>query len=257
MSDTPSSAPRAGKDESDPFKLRHDAEEPPVHVFGKGENIVCATEGLARPRNRGVNINELVVGVGNSIPLWAEGVKLYWRFQPRSFSAFADPERAKARIRALMQKALDLWGDAAPIAFEERDKGWDFEVVLSAGDNCNSRGCVLASAFFPDGGRHRMMIYPRMLQQVEQEQVETMVHEIGHIFGLRHFFAKVSENQLASEVFGTHVRFSIMNYGADSYVTDEDRSDLKELYRLARSRELRAINGTEILLVRPFSAMMG
>jgi hypothetical protein len=241
--------------ESDPFKLRADSEGPPVHVYGKHMDIVCATEGLGRPKNRELNINELVVGMGNTIPLWAEGVKLYWRFQPRSFGAFADPDRAKARIRSLMGKALDLWGDAAPIAFEERNKGWDFEIVLSAGDNCSPRGCVLASAFFPDGGRHRLMIYPRMLQQVEQEQIETLVHEIGHMFGLRHFFAQVSEQQLASQIFGTHVEFSIMNYGANSYVTDADRNDLKELYRLARSGTLRAINGTEIKLMRPLSAI--
>jgi hypothetical protein len=254
MSATPSTEAREA--ESDPFKLRAGAEGPPVHVYGKKKDIVCATEGLGRPKNRRVNLNELVVGVGNMIPLWAEGVKLYWRFQPRSFAAFEDPERAKGRIRGLMQKAIDMWGDAAPIEFEERDRGWDFEIVLSAGDNCNPRGCVLASAFFPDGGRHRLMIYPRMLQQVEQEQVETMVHEIGHMFGLRHFFAKVSEEQVASETFGTHVEFSIMNYGANSFVTDADRSDLKELYRLARSGTLKAINGTAIQLVRPLSASL-
>jgi hypothetical protein len=241
--------------QSDPFRLRADSEGPPVHVYGKDQNIVCATEGLGLPKNRQVSANELVVGVGNTIPLWAEGVTLYWRFQPRSFTAFANPDRAKERIRDLMAKALGMWGDAAPIRFEERNRAWDFEIVVSAGDNCNPRGCVLASAFFPDGGRHRLMIYPRMLQQIEQEQIETLVHEIGHMFGLRHFFAKVSETQLASEIFGTHVEFSIMNYGANSFVTDADRSDLKELYRLARSGELRAINGTAIQLVRPLSAI--
>lgn len=254
MSDTTSIEPEGQDAESDPFKLRADAGEPPVHVYGKRKNIVCATEGLGRPKNRDLNVNELVVGVGNTIPLWAEGAKLYWRCQPRSFAAFGKPDRAKTQIRKLMQKALDMWGDAAPIGLEERDKGWDFEVVLSTGDNCTASGCVLASAFFPDGGRHRLMIYPLMLQQIEQEQIETLVHEIGHMFGLRHFFAITSEQQLAAQIFGTHVQFSIMNYGADSYVTDADRSDLKELYRLARSGALRAINGTAIQLVRPWSA---
>jgi adenylylsulfate kinase-like enzyme len=46
-----------------------------------------------------------------------------------------------------------------------------------------------------------------------------------------------------------------MNYGEPSVVTDADRRDLKELYRLARSRMLRAINGTEVVLVRPASAL--
>jgi adenylylsulfate kinase-like enzyme len=46
-----------------------------------------------------------------------------------------------------------------------------------------------------------------------------------------------------------------MNYGEDSKLTDADRDDLKTLYKQARSGELRAINGTPIHLMRPFSAI--
>jgi hypothetical protein len=236
----------------DTFEL-NPSSQPEVHVHGSG--IVCATEALGRPKPRDVTINEIVVGVGNVIPLWDDGVTLYWRFDPVSLGAFAHPERAKARIRQLFQVAVAEWGDAVPVAFEERNEGWDFEIALRTGDNCNPAGCVLASAFFPDAGQHRLIVYPRMLAQSEREQVETMIHELGHVFGLRHFFANVSETQLPSEIFGTHVEFSIMNYGANSLVTDADRSDLKALYRLARSRELRSINGTPIRLVRPFSSL--
>ena len=239
-------------EEQDPFARTADA-EPDVHVHGKG--IVCATENRGEPKNREVSINEIWVGVGNVIPLWEEGVTLYWRFDPVSLSTLVDPEAAKRRIRTLLDKALGEWGDACPIALQEREQGWDFEIALLEGDNCNPRGCVLASAFFPDSGQHKLKIYPRMLRQVEKEQVETLVHELGHMFGLRHFFANVSETHLPAQVFGTDVRFTIMNYGADSFVTDADRSDLKELYRLARSGALRVINGTPIKLVRPFTAV--
>jgi adenylylsulfate kinase-like enzyme len=43
-----------------------------------------------------------------------------------------------------------------------------------------------------------------------------------------------------------------MNYGADSKLTSQDRSDLKKLYRLAWSGELTEINGTSIKFVKPF-----
>ena len=52
-----------------------------------------------------------------------------------------------------------------------------------------------------------------MFTQSPEEQVETLIHEIGHVFGLRHFFAQLSETAWASEVFGTHDPLSIMNYG--------------------------------------------
>ena len=59
-----------------------------------------------------------------------------------------------------------------------------------------------------------------MFTQEPEEQVETLIHEIGHVFGLRHFFANVSETAWPSEIFGTHDTFSIMNYGRASQLTD-------------------------------------
>lgn len=112
--------------------------------------------------------------------------------------------------------ALLAWGDAAPVKFAEKTDVWDFEIVMKRNDDCDANGCVLASAFFPDSGRHQLTLYPKMFTQVRQEQVETLVHEIGHVFGLRHFFANVSESAWASQIFGTHKPFSIMNYGSQS-----------------------------------------
>lgn len=144
------------------------------------------------------------------------------------------------------------WGDAAPVRFAERRDSWDFEINISSSDDCDVNGCTLAMAFFPDGGRHELTIYPKMFQESAKEQVETLEHELGHVFGLRHFFAQISEQRWKSEIFGKHRPFSIMNYGAKSRMTARDKSDLKRLYHLAWSRDLTQINGTPIRLVRPF-----
>ena len=85
------------------------------------------------------------------------------------------------------------------------------------------------------------------------EQVETMAHEFGHVFGLRHFFAPVSETAWAAEIFGTHSSFSIMNYGAKSVMTDADKDDLRQLYEQVWRGDLTEINGTPVQQVRPFS----
>lgn len=84
-------------------------------------------------------------------------------------------------------------GDAAPIKFTRDNDSWDFEIVYNISDDCDPNGCVLASAFFPDSGRHRLNIYPILFRQTEEEQIETLCHEIGHAFGLRHFFALLEE----------------------------------------------------------------
>ena len=75
---------------------------------------------------------------------------------------------------------------------------------------------------------------------------------MGHIFGLRHFFAQLKETAWASEIFGEHRPFSIMNYGDESQMTEQDRSDLKLMYSKVWSDELTNINGTPIKLVKPF-----
>jgi hypothetical protein len=165
---------------------------------------------------------------------------------------FEDPQAAKTEIKELLGEALLAWGDAAPIKFSQRDDAWDFEIVVREADQCNPNGCVLASAFFPDAGRHELKIYPRMFTQSRKEQIDTLIHEIGHAFGLRHFFANISETAWPSEIFGTHGPFTIMNYGSQSELTDDDRADLRQLYETAWSGDLAEINRTPIRFMKPF-----
>ena len=219
------------------------------------DGVVCGTESRGFPTPRDLSPEEIMVHAPQGVvSLWAQDVVLRWRFNEQSMTYFDDPEAAKAGVKKLFGQGLNEWGDAAPVKFVEDQDVWDFEIVMRSSDNCNSFGCVLASAFFPDAGRHELVLYPEMFEQDHTERVETMAHEIGHIFGLRHFFAQVSETAWQSELFGTHSKFSIMNYGDDSFMTDDDRSDTKRLYELAWSGELTNINGTSIKLVTPFSA---
>lgn len=236
----------------DPFNFTRDDEaDPEVHVFGNG--VVCETDtrGHATPRNRA--LVEIVLDASEGfIPLWAPNTTLRWRFQERSMRVFRNPVAAKARIEQMLGEAILAWGNAAPVKFAKRQDAWDFEIVVREADRCNINGCVLASAFFPDAGRHELVIYPKLFSQNRSEQVETLVHEIGHAFGLRHFFANVSETAFPSMVFGTHEPFTIMNYGNQSVLTDADKADLRRLYLAAWSGGLTQINGTPIKLVKPF-----
>jgi hypothetical protein len=187
------------------------------------------------------------------IPLWQRNMILRYRFNRQSMLRMRDPERVMARVRELLAAAVDSWGDSAPIRFTERSEAPDFEFVIRNADDCDPTGCVLASAFFPDHGQHRFVIYPEMFRQEENEQVETMAHEIGHIFGLRHFFANITETEAPSQLFGTDSRFSIMNYGDDSYLTFADKADLRALYEEVWSGRRTDINRTPIRLMTPFS----
>jgi len=224
-----------------------DTTEPQVHRLGKG--IICATEDRARKRSR----LELVLDATEGfIPLWAENLVLRWRFNAASLAIFEQSEAIKTTVRDLLGKAISAWGDAVPIRFTEEPDNADFEMVVEQNDSCTPQGCTLAQAFFPDAGRHQLFVFPKMFGQSKKEQVDTLAHEIGHVFGLRHFFAPELETPWPSVIFGEHKPFSIMNYGANSELTDVDRGDLKKLYESAWSGKLTKINGTPIKLVRPY-----
>lgn len=240
---------------TDPFALLagtklQQATDSHVHTFGNGFKCRTESRGHATPNNK--SPAKLVLDASEGfIPLWAKGSTLRWRFQESSLAAFADPEAAKAAVRKLLGNALLAWGDAVPVKFSERQDNWDFEISVREADDCDINGCTLASAFFPDAGQHELVIYPQMFAQSEREQTETLAHEFGHVFGLRHFFALLKEKAWPAEIFGAHNPFSIMNYGELSALTDYDRRDLKTLYQLVWSHQLTSINKTEIRLVRP------
>ena len=84
-----------------------------------------------------------------------------------------------------------------------------------------------------------------------------MIHEIGHTFGLRHFFANISEQAWPSVVFGEHDPFTILNYGSQSVLTNADRDDLSRLYESVWHGTLTEINQTPIKLVKPFHTIGG
>ncbi len=218
-----------------------------------GEAGVCDTEerGYPTPGNR--SPLEIVLDASDGfIPLWEPNRVLRWRFNENSMGYFRSPERAKDALRNLMTEALVAWGDAAPIRFREVADTWDFEIRMSPTSNCSPDGCTLARAFFPDAGRHDLLLFPTMFGQSRKEVVDTFIHEIGHIFGLRHFFAKVTETAWPSEIFGTHSKFSIMNYGELSELTEKDKTDLRTLYQSVWNGALDNINGTPIVLFKPY-----
>jgi hypothetical protein len=262
MAKSKAKATTAPKPRADAFQPRKAAAkgsrsgDPLVHSYGEKLKVRCDTESRGHETPRGRNPAEIVLDASEGfIPLWAKDTTLRWRFRESAVRRFANPTAAKAAIRKLLADAILAWGDAAPVKFAERPSNWDFEIVPRKTDDCDDGGCVLASAFFPDAGRHQLVIYPMMFEQTREEQIETLVHEVGHIFGLRHFFAQISEGSWPSEIFGVHKRFTIMNYGADSHLTADDRSDLKRLYQAVWRGELTKVNGTPIKLVRPFHAL--
>jgi hypothetical protein len=218
-----------------------------IHSLGK--DLICTTESIATSPSP----VELVVNATDGfIPLWTRGSVLHWRFNFESLDQYVRPDELKDAFRILFAQAILLWGDSSPIRFKEVNESPDFEVFIDKFDRCTPFGCTLASAFFPGPGREKLFVYPKMFAQPEPEQIDTLVHEIGHIFGLRHFFAGDREKKFPSELFGDQNPFTIMNYGTLSELTEQDKSDLALLYSSVWSGSLVEINRTPIKLFQPY-----
>jgi len=213
------------------------------------DGIVCTTDSVATNPSP----QSLVVDATDGfVPLWAHGCVLHWRFNFESLDQYVKADDLKDVFRGLLAQAVTSWGDAAPIRFKEVSENPDFEVYIDIFDKCTPSGCTLASAFFPSPGREKLFIYPKMFTQSNNEQVDTLVHEIGHIFGLRHFFAGDREKKFPSQIFGNQNPFTIMNYGSLSALTAQDKIVLILLYSSVWSGSLLEINRTPIKLFQPY-----
>ncbi|KAF9924384.1 hypothetical protein BGZ67_009324 [Mortierella alpina] len=220
--------------------------ESTVHCFGKRR--LCVTGGRAMERSP---LRIILEASDGFVPLWEKNAVLRYRFDQRTLNQSG---RSRDEILRLFHKALRQWGDAVPVTFQESTTAWDFEFVVRRNNDCDANGCVLASAFFPGGGQQQLVIYPKMFDFPESEQVETLVHELGHVFGLRHWFAATHEGRWPSVEFGKQYEFTIMNYGEKSVLTEDDRSDLKLLYAQAWAGTLTNIQNTPIEFFKPYSA---
>jgi hypothetical protein len=218
-----------------------------IHKLKDG--VICNTEPIASVPSPASLVLDATDGF---IPLWAHGSVLHWRFNFQSLDQYVKAEELKEVFRQLFARAIIKWDEASPIRFKEVSETPDFEVYIEKFDRCTPSGCTLANAFFPGPGHEKLFVYPKMFKQSTKEQVDSLAHEIGHIYGLRHFFASEKEKMFPSEVFGDHDPFTIMNYGTLSELTDQDKSDLATLYTSVWAGSIYEINRTPIKLFSPY-----
>jgi predicted Zn-dependent protease len=192
-----------------------------------------------------------LVGESKQLLTWEfhnDSIEDYFLNPNNSKELFANGNELKEYIRNLIFEAMQLWGDSSPFILQEADGITDFTVKVKRKDDCTEEGCVLASAFFPsDIEDKELSLYPILFKQTRNEQVETIIHELGHIKGLRHSFAQ-DEIDWPNGLFGHDNQLSIMNYGVNSQLTDIDKEDLKKLYQAVWSGGLKEINKMPIKL---------
>jgi len=229
-----------------------------VHRYGENKNLSCLTDKLGSEFPRHISsLTRFVLDASRgSIQLWEKGSVLNYRFNQKSLSYFERADLGRAAILTFFSAAIRAWGDFVPVGFREDVDAYDFEFFVSGTQVVQNGYDVAASSFLPCDRRGMFIIYPALIAMFEKDKetaLKIMCHELGHVFGLRHFFALIEERGFPAELFGVHSKFTIMNYGSDSRITDADKSDLKTLYLSVWSEKLTAINGTTVRTVTPLS----
>ena len=75
--------------------------------------------------------------------------------------------------------------------------------------------------------------------------MNSLLHEIGHILGLRHEFALDRETDTPAQRFGSQNEHSVMSYDDINVIRDTDITDIKNFYDLPNKYELNGVPVTD------------
>ncbi|KID74806.1 uncharacterized protein G6M90_00g108510 [Metarhizium brunneum] len=168
------------------------------------------------------------IGFGDHVPRWAPGSVLTYVICTETFPSPDDASYATNQLT----EAIHMWmGVGATFKQVRRDRKATFRVVYRPKHRPDTED-VLANAFLPNGGRRNqrtLHIYALAFSDTHVDyQANILAHEIGHILGLRHVFAKEKEYKWSAK-WGNGCQNSVMDYYTHSSLLRVQQQDLEEL----------------------------
>ena len=201
-----------------------------------------------------MDLNQLVYDFKDQVLwLWDKNITLRWKLNLTNVNESATSHYVNHEFRNDLEAAIDAWGDASPVKFQENNQNDESHLEVVFHDNLcgSSRTCYHALAFFPSSPTDSWMLrlsntFVRLSKKL---RIRILSHELGHIFGLRHSDAAKTEPRSPSVVIGRDDSKSIMSLDADGKVTRKDRENLHAVYQQAWSGKPDPIPRVKVKLV--------
>ncbi len=186
-------------------------------------------------------VAEIYLGIERgALHLWESGCVINWTARRDGW-----PSRRSARkaVRATMD-ACNAWNKVMDgrVTFQYVSNLSDAAIELRF--DKDGREGLLASAFFPNEYRRDLnflRVYSSSFDRRYRRRYRlynTMLHEIGHILGLRHEFAHETEKGMESILFGTRNKKSVMAYYPSQEIQDTDIDFIRKAYDELKDGEI-------------------
>lgn len=191
----------------------------------------------------------IVVGIGSIIPRWkastTKPTKLLYYVIREGFKNDEDFEYTATA----MKEAADEW-NAIEFGLElarTEDRALANFVVKYIKPEVEEG--VLASAFFPNEVEDLLVYDFTLVSPTWRPRLKgTLLHELGHVVGLRHEFAIVADDLgngpegFGAVQFGSKNPNSVMSYQPEIEIQDTDKTDVKAFYKLPNRSKIEGSN---------------
>ncbi|KAF2731455.1 hypothetical protein EJ04DRAFT_442969 [Polyplosphaeria fusca] len=202
----------------------------------------------------------IVVGMKDVVPRWTASktspTKLLYFVVRDGFASDADHKYTADSFQA----AANQWNaigfgvniSAAP---EKALAHFLVKYYKPRPNNVDKDSGTIASAFFPNEVKE-VRIYDKTLTEAKWREIlmNSLLHEIGHIIGLRHEFALTARKdngdlrESPAQRFGSTNEHSVMSYDDVNIIQESDKKDVLDFYALP-NRTL--LNGVDLFDYTP------
>ncbi|WZH45901.1 Matrix metallo ase-11 [Fusarium acuminatum] len=189
------------------------------------------------------NVPSIVLGYDSIIPRWKTPTNLKWYLKADTFTS---AERAEIAAAALNQAAEEWENIDFGVTVHQTQNAQEANFNLVYRKNARNKPAELGLGFFPHDADRDILIFTIALLPARRHLLKNVfLHELGHIFGLRHEFGL--KETIAAKQFMTKNPLSVMEYNEAPTIQETDREGIRAFYKLEEGFDIDGSPVTDFL----------